>query len=541
MESVTSAGEICTHAYPVEGRCKRKKHSSYYCEFHTPHGSDKRISDKSFLRRMHRLIKKGDTDWRGFIFPKLIELEQYEIPVYVNAVGASFGDVFIKQGVFNHQVDVSKSTFGGDVNTSSTRFLETLCIQESIFEGKCNWTHIEVESGVQAHTCHFKQDFLISGTLNVRVNFNQSIFEQRARFLQTKNVTLSINPITVNSRVTAHSARITLHSGNETKLQLIWERVVDTYLDVKAKVIAKLTVIRDRLVAVLKSNKDKARSSLNQLRLRFPHHREGVIRHVLFSGEAHLQNIVFHQPSLVLFQGVDLRGASFGGTDLREISFVGNNWYQKELKRNGLIEETRYKKINNYYDKKEALPALENTYRNIRYAMEDSKDFARANDFFVGEMEAKRKQLPFYKRYLLSIDAIYKVISEYGTNPVRCLLFFVFFAVLHSILISAQINTGIDGSWVGLEHSLLELQGAINIDGFARMLESANKVLLGYVNFDSLVYSLQTMTLQRDKIALIPKGGSSTVVGFINFAWAILGPVLAGLFVLTVRTRIKRH
>jgi|TARA_R110002153_G_scaffold234091_8_gene387529 hypothetical protein len=39
------------------------------------------------------------------------------------------------------------------------------------------------------------------------------------------------------------------------------------------------------------------------------------------------------------------------------------------------------------------LPGIENTYRNIRYSLEENKDFGLANDFFVGEMEAKRRQL----------------------------------------------------------------------------------------------------------------------------------------------------
>ena len=77
MGSVTSTREICNHTYPIEGRCKRKKHNSHYCEFHTPHSNNDRISDKSFLRRLHRLIKKNDTDWRGFNFPNAIELEKY--------------------------------------------------------------------------------------------------------------------------------------------------------------------------------------------------------------------------------------------------------------------------------------------------------------------------------------------------------------------------------------------------------------------------------------------------------------------------------
>ena len=51
------------------------------------------------------------------------------------------------------------------------------------------------------------------------------------------------------------------------------------------------------------------------------------------------------------------------------------------------------------------LPGIENTYRNIRYSLEENKDFGLANDFFVGEMEAKRRQLKWWRlRILLNVN-----------------------------------------------------------------------------------------------------------------------------------------
>jgi uncharacterized protein YjbI with pentapeptide repeats len=532
----------CKYSYIPEGNCKRLPSSSGsgYCTFHTPQDLDSRVTDDAFFRGLYRLIKKGDTDWRGFVYPESIKFERLNIPISINTSYGKFGEVTLKQCEFEHLVNLSNSEFSGDVTCSGSKFKESLNFQGSTFSKACHLTSLHVEIGLQANTCHFKGDFLLSGALKGNCNLNQGVFEKQARFTQYKNITIS----TLTSSMAMSSSVmgvVTLSNGNESVLQLFWLNLMKGYRTYKALAIKKIKQASVKIKKLYVDTKSKSSNKYKSFRSMFPHKREGVEKHALFLGEAHLQNITFNEPSRVLFKGVDLTKASFGGTDLREVTFIGNVWFNPILKRNGLKEEIRYRNTKNYYDKREQLPALENTYRNIRFAMEASKDFASANDFFIGEMEAKRKQLPFYKRHLFSVDAVYNMVSKYGTSPMRCILCFIVFAMIHSTLISSQINISTVDSWAALKQGSIAFVGEVSLDEFVVFLGASHDVLLGYINFDSLVYSLQTMTLQRDKLDLIPQSADKALVSFINLVYAIIGPVLAGLFALTVRARIKRN
>ncbi|WP_159820260.1 pentapeptide repeat-containing protein [Colwellia sp. 20A7] len=534
--------KLCKHKHILGGGCKRLSISTggEFCIFHTPQDNASRVSDDAFFRGLYRLIKKGDTDWRGFVYPSVIKFEKLIIPISLNTSYGEFGEVTLKQCEFEHLVNISNSEFSGDVTCSGSKFKESLNFQSSTFSKACHLTSLHVEIGLQANTCHFKGDFLLSGALKGNCNLSHGVFEKQARFTQYKNISISV--LTSSMGMSSSIIEVvTLSDGNESVLQLFWLNLMKRYRTYKALAIKKMIQASVKIKKLYVDTKSKSSNKYKSFRSMFPHKREGVEKHALFLGEAHLQNITFNEPSRVLFKGVDLTKALFGGTDLRDVTFIGNVWFNRILKRNGLKEEIRYRNTKNYYDKREQLPALENTYRNIRFAMEASKDFASANDFFIGEMEAKRRQLPFYKRHLFSVDAVYNMVSKYGTSPMRCILCFIVLAMIHSTLISSQINISTVDSWAALKQVSIAFVGEVSLDEFVAFLGASHDVLLGYLNIDSLVYSLQTMTLQRDKLDIIPQSADKTVVSFINIVYSIIGPVLAGMFALTVRTRIKRN
>jgi len=541
VNSSESVVDLCSFEHANKEKCQRVRHETNFCEFHTPHDtSANRVGDEDFLLKLKELIDAGDGDWRGFVFPKVLTLELKEISIPINATGSVFGAINIKQCKFLKSIDVSKSKFLNDFECSNSTFSEGLNFNESIFNGKCKFTTFVVNSNIQAHTCKFQGDFFLSGTIKGSCNLNQSVFEQQVKFIQTKMISVTANQ-TLSFSMNGVNGVVTLSNSDDPFFRKMWAWLIKIKNKIKHYIIKQFTRVKGVVAATWKKFTEWTSNKYRITRQRFPHKREGVKRYVLFEGDAHLQNMIFDKPNLVLFQGVDLSKALFGGTDLREVTFIGNMWYQPKLGRNGLIEELRYKGLTNYYDRREALPALENTYRNIRYALENTKDFANANDFFIGEMESKRKQLPTYKRYLFSVDAIYNVVSKYGTDPLRCALWFVLLAVFHSALMSTQINVTINDSWDSLYHSLQLLQDGMGVDEMVKLIDDAGVVFSGYINSDSLLYSLQTMTLQRDKLDLIPKGSNNIIIPLINFLFAILGPVTAALFALTVRTRIKRH
>ena len=74
-------------------------------------------------------------------------------------------------------------------------------------------------------------------------------------------------------------------------------------------------------------------------------------------------------------------------------------------------------------------------------ALEENKSFGAASDFYIGEMEALRKQLGFFQRHLFSVAALYCLVSNYGTSVATSLRMLLYLYLLHlglSLMTSAS-------------------------------------------------------------------------------------------------------
>src|SRR5574341_50841 len=174
----------------------------------------------------------------------------------------------------------------------------------------------------------------------------------------------------------------------------------------------------------------------------------------LFYGDVSMSNVIFFQPNRTRFLSVDLSKTHFTGTDVKGVYFYNITWYRNTFGRRSLYDEFhsnsfnpapfpletvfrefkkfykvmlppwlfsflfQYRKFNqssiDYYQK--LLPRLEGQYRNFRSALEDSKDYVTAKDFYVGEMDKRRMQMGFFRKHLFSVEAIYNALSLYGSR-----------------------------------------------------------------------------------------------------------------------------
>jgi len=159
----------------------------------------------------------------------------------------------------------------------------------------------------------------------------------------------------------------------------------------------------------------------------------------VFNDGVHLQLIDFRRPERVQFRMVDLSRAFTLDTDFRKVRFYDIKWYQPILRRRGLYVEAWAKEgmVLQRFG-----PMLEANYRNIRSALEENKDFRGATDFYVGEMEARRRQLPLSRRYLLSIEWVYWLLSLYGASPLRASGALVGVLVLYGMFSGCALGTG---------------------------------------------------------------------------------------------------
>lgn len=228
-------------------------------------------------------------------------------------------------------------------------------------------------------------------------------------------------------------------------------------------------------------------------------------RHPLFLGSASFTLVTFRFPERVQFRSVDLSRAEFGSTLVDGVSFIDVDWYQPTLGRRGVIEE-----VTSLTDPNQKLhwPRIEVTCRNIRRALEGTKDFNSASDFYIGEMEARRKQFASGARRYAGIEALYKLLSCYGTGPVRAVMCLGIFIVLHMVLTTAAID------W----HCLLPSTGCVP-------------------NPELVTRSLSLLTIVRGP-QFQPLPGWW---GLADFVAQVLVVVQLALVVLSLRARIRRN
>ena len=194
---------------------------------------------------------------------------------------------------------------------------------------------IEVEESFIAKEVKFDGEFFISGALKQSANFNRCHFSSKATFIQTKTVSLSVSSA-FSFTVAGPSLVITQKPGPEADT---WTKIKYQYRNYRSFLKSRIRHYIRIFVGFVKKHLRKIRAiilrAFNRYRVRFPHRREHVVLYVLFNSRAMLEEISFADPKGVTFNGVRLSEASFRNTDLRGVNFIGNDWRQKKVRRNG--------------------------------------------------------------------------------------------------------------------------------------------------------------------------------------------------------------
>jgi hypothetical protein len=196
------------------------------------------------------------------------------------------------------------------------------------------------------------------------------------------------------------------------------------------------------------------------------------------------------------------------GTNLRGVRFLGVNFWQPELGRNGLYDEVFIRLSKEGPFRFENLPALEQTCRNARVLLEESRDFNIASDFYIAEMEALRNRLPFIKRHFFSVVALYRFVSNYGTSVGAALRIMLWLFVLHLVLTLSVHSPETFAQWISY----------IPNDAL-RTVKIMSLQMVGYGDQDNFPIE------QR----------------WIDTIFRILSPIQITMLALAFRSRIKRN
>jgi hypothetical protein len=156
----------------------------------------------------------------------------------------------------------------------------------------------------------------------------------------------------------------------------------------------------------------------------------------LFGGETNLSSIDFHRPDRARLVKVNLSRAHVRDTYFRGVLMHDITWASVRGRRT-IYDEVWDRETTAHHAP--MLPVIEAAYRTIRVSIEDGKDFATASDFYFGEMDARRKQMPALRRYFFSVEALYWLLSGYGTKPVRAFLWLLAWIGVHALITGAVL------------------------------------------------------------------------------------------------------
>jgi uncharacterized protein YjbI with pentapeptide repeats len=172
-------------------------------------------------------------------------------------------------------------------------------------------------------------------------------------------------------------------------------------------------------------------------------------------------------------------------------------------------------------ERQDAAQEIANLYRALRKGREDSKDEPGAADLYYGEMEMRRKATAplSVERWVLTL---YWLVSGYALRASRAMISLILAVVLAALLF-ANVGFPAQQASPATESTTVTRQGTSQVTGWKQYL-------------DALAYSLESTTsLLRPPDQALTRPGR-----WVQIVLRLVGPLLFGLTILSLRGRIKR-
>lgn len=474
--------EKCTYKTPNDlPGCERECIQDGMCLFHLPKNHPEKPNVDEYHELLCGLVMANDTTWIGFIFPEHVLLSEFLFDSIVDLRWSIFEDVSIDNIVCNDKFDMRHSIVNGIFHVLNATFNKGADFYDSKFL-KTSYFHAEFIGRAGFHGCEFYDRTSFLGSFCGTASFNGTLFHEAVTFRGGRDVNITVSPDTGGSSKSTTS---------ETNNNSILSNIKKGWLN----------------------NRE---SYLNRL------DNEYVSIRRLFKSEIIMTDVEFRRPESTKFIGVDMSKVSLRGTDVKGVHFIDVNFYQPDLKRQGLYDELLYSNDTDNNLRSYMMPQIESEYRNVRVAMEENKNFSVATDFYIGEMEARLQQKPMLKRYLFSIEVIYKSLSKFGSSPFRAIRIFLLLTLLHSVLVMSFV---IDPS--------TSYRNVLNDDRSNPLINEPIKTSFIYI-----ANSTKVLTLQRgDDILKV----DSLAGHIVNVIFRVLGPIQIALIILAIRIKIKRY
>lgn len=451
----------------------------------------------SFADEFSALLAAKDGNWYGFAFPEGITLPS-EVDFPINAPRCRFnGCLTLDKVMFREPVDFSNSVFGSGVTLKNVTFSNAANFAQCRFDGPVHFQQVFFKSVASFPGAEFHGQATFRASFSGLANFNNTIFHDSATFAGWRNITLRVDS-SVSFNICG-SATISVNGAQPRKLIDI---VRSELLRARSWLSQEWAAITRKLRSDMKTLGQKLKGIKRKFATRDPD--TTVFR--VFDGEAQFQNALFLRLERTVFSQVNLSNVLFLGTNLRGAKFIDATWWQPAFRRNGIRDEEFVRFSNDGPFRYQTLPALEETCRNVRVALEENRSFDKATDFYIGEMDAARLQLGFLRRHIFSVLALYNSVSHYGSNVGVAFRFLVLLILMYlSLTLLLQTPNG----------SLLSLSDISQT---------------GLASFKTLLFQAGAAGDNR-----------GLVQGWLDAVFRILGVVQATMVTLAFRARTKRH
>lgn len=419
---------VCQYRSPDGALCNRENLTGREnCLFHQT--TDHRIDFAIFQSRLNELIQAKNGDWRGFRFPSTTYIRELKIDFPLDIRWADFENLEIQNVDFSEKVDFSYARFKGELSIRDTHFRADTLFNFCRFTQLTELLKVSFHENCSFKRAEFSERTLLKTRFIKRAGFEEAIFRKSLHLTGWRDITLQLSAILPTATVFG-----AIINPTETSLlqrtQILIQRIYH-FLKIR------LTIVHHKSIAVVARIKHQFVAFRHQYAKNDPR----VSQIKVFESEGSFEQTEFATPNQVTFTQVDLSRVYFRGTNLRGARFVGVTWWQEEIGRNGLHDDFFISRSKDGPFRHEFLPALEETYRNIRVALEENRSYVEAADFYYGEMEARRTHKSFLKRNLFSIEALYLAASKYGTSIFRATMILATLIFFH-LWVTATINGG---------------------------------------------------------------------------------------------------
>ena len=390
----------------------------------------------------------SDGNWDGFVFPPNVTWPT-TLDFPVDARGCRFAGLDLNSVRWNQRVDLSDSIFDSGLVLRSCNFDAQATFDRCRFGGPVDILNRKF-GAASFYRAEFSGRTVLRANFAGAANFNEAVFRESVTFAGWRSISVSVQ--VALSGVTASGIGAVV--GNRAPPSVI-ERIQKSV----TALVAAFRRTRHRVRKQIMALADQARTRWNRFRRRYAKRDPNTERLRVFESEGQLQSVIFMKPEQTVFSDVDFSRVSFRGTNLRGVQFLGVNWWQPRLGRNGLYDEVLLLSTDDGPYRHQSLPALEETCRNVRVALEESRNFDAASDFYIAELDAHRRFLMWPRRLLFSIPAIYRLLSVYGTSVGRALIVMLALIGAHAactvwISFGGTDLGGLEKWWHGLSRSV---------------------------------------------------------------------------------------